>query len=267
MSENLDAVDRDKAIVQWRQLVNLLRQCGAEVRELDCSDPRIPDVTFIANAGSFIRLHPTYPYSFITSKFRYDERTPEEAFFVDQMEWAGANVFPPKEIFEGDGDLLRIGSMIIVGNGFRTSTEFIERLERSKIPALQIKLVDPRFYHLDTCFFWHRAPWTDFSSPPNDICWYYPKAFSMPSLRALRQHLHENDIVAYEVSESEAKTFCCNAVGVNTHIVGDTFSKKLKKYITERGFEVHETSLSEFKKAGGSAKCLTLRVPRSALFK
>jgi len=257
MSENLDSVNRDLAIEQWKKLVGLLRNLGAEVRELECPEPGVPDVTFIANAGSFLLFNGKYV--FIPARFRYEERMHEESFFIDQMEWAGAKVLvnPYGDVaFEGDGDLLRIWDTIVVGHGFRTSSKFVTGLEK-KMPKkiLPIKLIDPKFYHLDTCFFWHQYSGVN-------VCWYYPKAFMKQSLIELRKHLADRDIDAYEVSEKEAEQFCCNAVGLYNNIIADSFSVGLKKYITSRDFEFHETPLSEFKKAGGSAKCLTLEVPR-----
>ncbi|HHK43024.1 MAG TPA: amidinotransferase, partial [Planctomycetaceae bacterium] len=63
-----------------------------------------------------------------------------------------------------------------------------------------------------------------------------------------------------EVAESEARSFACNAVVVGTHVVTNTGCPDLHRQLKAAGFTPHETPLSEFVKAGGSAKCLTLRL-------
>ncbi|NET14269.1 MAG: TIGR00300 family protein, partial [Okeania sp. SIO1H6] len=62
------------------------------------------------------------------------------------------------------------------------------------------------------------------------------------------------------VAEADAVNFACNAVNINQTIIMNKVSDDLKSGITEVGFNVIETPLSEFLKAGGAAKCLTLRV-------
>jgi N-dimethylarginine dimethylaminohydrolase len=147
----------------------------------------------------------------------------------------------------------------VVGHGIRTSAEFVSELGL-RLPGLVtgIKLVDKRFYHLDTCYFYH-------SNGDCEVCWYYPGAFAGDSLQALRALIAEMEIDAYEVTEAEAATLCCNSVGIGPSVIASSLSEKLRQYVTERGFTAHETPLSEFNKAGGSARCLILRVPRCAL--
>ena len=63
-----------------------------------------------------------------------------------------------------------------------------------------------------------------------------------------------------EDDEAEARSFACNAVVVGRTIVTNTGCPKLHRDLKNRGFEPVETPLGEFVKAGGSAKCLTLRL-------
>ena len=44
------------------------------------------------------------------------------------------------------------------------------------------------------------------------------------------------------------------------HVFLNRASSPLKTALTSAGFSVHEVDLSEFLKAGGSAKCLTLKL-------
>ena len=65
------------------------------------------------------------------------------------------------------------------------------------------------------------------------------------------------------VEKTDAVTFACNAVDINLTIILNRISDRLEKYLTYVGFEVVQTALIEFLKAGGGAKCLTLRVIES----
>jgi N-dimethylarginine dimethylaminohydrolase len=63
-----------------------------------------------------------------------------------------------------------------------------------------------------------------------------------------------------EATADEARRFACNAVVVGRTIVTNTGCPKLHEALLHRSFEPIETPLDEFVKAGGSAKCLTLRL-------
>jgi N-dimethylarginine dimethylaminohydrolase len=62
------------------------------------------------------------------------------------------------------------------------------------------------------------------------------------------------------INEAEAVRFACNAVVIGKHVVTNTGCPELANSLRTAGFEPHETPLDEFLKAGGSAKCLTLRL-------
>ena len=85
---------------------------------------------------------------------------------------------------------------------------------------------------------------------------YFPAAFDAYGRRALAEHV--DDLIVVE--ESEAQRFACNAVVVGKTVVTNAGCPKLHEALDRRGFRPRETSLDEFVKAGGSAKCLTLRL-------
>ncbi len=112
--------------------------------------------------------------------------------------------------------------------------------------VLPLEMVDPYYYHLDTCF-----------CPLNtSMAAYFPGAFDEYGRRALAENIDE----LIEVDAEEARSFACNAVVVGNHVVTNVGCPKLHAALAARGFRPHETPLSEFVKAGGSAKCLTLRL-------
>jgi lysine-ketoglutarate reductase/saccharopine dehydrogenase-like protein (TIGR00300 family) len=119
--------------------------------------------------------------------------------------------------------------------------------------VVSLRLIDERFYHLDTCF----CPLT------GGYLLYYPPAFDSYSNRVIEMRIPPEKRIVVE--EPDAVCFACNAVNVNNTIVMNQVSDRLKQQLREGGFEVVETPLSEFLKAGGAAKCLTLRVTEPIL--
>src|SRR5438045_4066675 len=114
--------------------------------------------------------------------------------------------------------------------------------------VISVELVDPRFYHLDTCF----CP-----LPDGGVFWF-PEAFDEYGQRAIRAHV--NDLI--DVEEEEAKYFSCNAVVLERDIVLPEGPRNLIKALTGRGYQCHELPMSEFMKAGGACKCLTMFLPQ-----
>jgi N-dimethylarginine dimethylaminohydrolase len=149
--------------------------------------------------------------------------------------------------FEGAGDALFCGDTLFAGYRLRSDVyglqELGKRIGRRVIP---LELVDPYYYHLDTCF----CPLSAHEAI------YYPPAFDDYGRRALAEHMEQ----LIPVAEEEARSFACNAVVVHSSVVTNTGCPQLHADLRLRGYNPLETPLSEFVKAGGSAKCLTLRL-------
>ncbi len=111
---------------------------------------------------------------------------------------------------------------------------------------IPLELVDPYYYHLDTCFC-PLAP---------GVAIYYPDAFDQYAAAVLRELVPQ----LIPVTRAEAQRFACNAVVVGRTVITNTGCPALHQALVERGFTPRETPLEEFVKAGGSAKCLTLRL-------
>jgi N-dimethylarginine dimethylaminohydrolase len=145
----LRGADPVVARAQWEQLHHTLTDvCGAIVELID-PRPGLPDLVFTANAG-FVT-----PCLVILSRFRFPARSGEEPVFAEWFEKHGLPVvrMPEDVFFEGAGDALRCGENLFCGYHFRSeirSHEFLAEVLKDRVLSLQ--LVDPRFYHLDTCF-------------------------------------------------------------------------------------------------------------------
>jgi N-dimethylarginine dimethylaminohydrolase len=62
----------------------------------------------------------------------------------------------------------------------------------------------------------------------------------------------------------EAMHFSCNAVVFERDIVLPEGAPKLVATLHDRGYRCHELAMSEFIKAGGACKCLTMFMPQRA---
>jgi lysine-ketoglutarate reductase/saccharopine dehydrogenase-like protein (TIGR00300 family) len=245
MEGNIHRSSRDKAEAQWDKLYQVLQTYAT----IDLVEPQKgwPDMVFTANAGLILGD------KVVLSRFFHPERQGEEPYFQAWFESQGYKVHTlPKNLpFEGAGDALidRAGRWLWAGYGFRSQLDSHPYLaEWLDVEVLSLRLVDRRFYHLDTCF----CPLTD------GYLLYYPAAFDTYSNRLIELRVPAEKRIAIE--EADAVNFACNTVNIDRVVVMNKVSDSLKKILEERSFTVVETPLTEFLKAGGAAKCLTLKV-------
>lgn len=244
MSVNRQVI-QDVATRQWLELYRVLTEIvGVSVALVDPVDA-LPDLVFTANAGL------VWDNLFIVSNFRYKERAGEAPVFRSWFAEKGFEVasLPADCPFEGEGDILPCGENLFAGYLFRSDIRSHLRVgEIVGRRVLSLELVDPYFYHLDTCFF-----------PLNgQRAAYYPDAFDSYGERVLREHIPE----LIPVSREDARRFGCNSIAIGQQVVMNAGCAQLARELEERGYNVHQVDLSEFIKAGGSAKCLTLFLSR-----
>ena len=245
MEGNIHKSSRDRAVEQWQKLHNVIQQHATV--NLVKPQKGIPDMVFTANAGLVLGK------TVVLSRFFHKERQGEEPFFKAWFEENDYTVHElPKDLpFEGAGDALldREGRWLWAGYGFRSELDSHPYLAKwLDIEVLSLRLIDERFYHLDTCF----CPLS------NGYLLYYPPAFDAYSNRLIEMRVPEAKRIA--IAEPDAVTFACNAVNVEEIVILNQASDDLKQRLTNVGFRVIETPLTEFLKAGGASKCLTLRV-------
>ena len=204
-------------------------------------------MVFTANAGISLGQRA------IASHFMPVERRGEEAHFKQWFRSQGFDLteLPDEVGFEGQGDCLldSSGEWLWTSAGPRTEATAYRHLEEAfQRELVVLKLTDPRFYHLDTCLTVLSGGWL----------MYYPGAFDAPSLGAIEARVPEQRRIL--VSEVDAAVFACNAVNLDDEIFLHAISASLRGALERAGFRIHETPLDEFMKAGGSAKCLTLKL-------
>jgi lysine-ketoglutarate reductase/saccharopine dehydrogenase-like protein (TIGR00300 family) len=245
MEGNIHRSSRDLAEAQWQKLYEVLKT--AATIDLVEPQPGWPDMVFAANAGLILGD------TVVLSRFFHPERQGEEPYFQAWFESQGYTVHQlPKSLpFEGAGDALfdRAGGWLWAGYGFRSELDAHPYVAKwLDVEVLSLRLVDRRFYHLDTCF----CPLTD------GYLLYYPAAFDTYSNRLIELRVPAEKRIA--IGELDAIEFACNTVNIDRLVVLNQASDELKQLLEDRGFKVVETPLTEFLKAGGAAKCLTLRV-------
>ena len=199
MASNLYRVDRDRAHRQW---LALLRSIQSRARvDLIAAEPGLPDMVFTANAGLAVGDEA------ILSTFRHPERKGEEEHYGRWFRDNGFSVrtLPPGIPFEGAGDALldRERGCLWMGFGHRTAREASVHLEALlDIEVVPLELVDPHFYHLDTCL----------CPLPRGYVLYYPDAFGESSQATLARRIPPEKRIA--VGEDDARRFACNAVSI-----------------------------------------------------
>jgi N-dimethylarginine dimethylaminohydrolase len=227
---------------QWHSLHDLLASLGADIRLMEPVKGQ-PDLVFTANAGMVHRETMFLP------RFRYAGRQGETA--VDKA-WFEAIGFKTAELpqpwnFEGAGDALFCGDTLFGGYIIRSDALAMQWIGKQiGCRVIPLQLVDSYYYHLDTCF----CP----LSRTEAI--YFAGAFDEYGLNALKAHVP----TLIPVDEEEARRFACNAVVVGRNVVTNTGCDTLSDALRMQGYVPHSTPLDEFIKAGGSAKCLTLRL-------
>jgi N-dimethylarginine dimethylaminohydrolase len=234
------APDHDVAMRQWEGLRACLHEIGCVVECLT-PQPDWPDMVFTANAG-VVRGS-----GVLLSNFRHAERAGESPWNAQWFQDHGYEVvrLPEHLAFEGEGDALHCGDVWICGHGFRTDEKAHRWVEDwTREPVVSVRLVDSRYYHLDTCF----CPLRD------GLAMWHPTAFDGDGQSAIRAVTRE----LIEVPEEEARCFACNAIVVGGHVVMPEGCPKTEVRLQQCGYQVHALPMSEFIKAGGACKCLAL---------
>jgi N-dimethylarginine dimethylaminohydrolase len=236
-----EPVDAGLAARQWDALRDAYLALGHQVDVIKPIEG-LPDMVFAANGATVIDGR------VLAASFRDEERQPEGPAY---REWFRTNgysaIHDPEYVNEGEGDFLYAGGAILAGHGFRSDPRaHHEAQEFFGLPVIGLRLVDPRFYHLDTAI----AVLDDTNVA------YYPDAFSQGSLSVLRR-LYPNAVIA---TREDAEAFGLNAVSDGLHILLPQAATGLAAALKARGYEPIGMDLSELLKAGGSVKCCTLEL-------
>ncbi|WP_243711209.1 dimethylargininase [Actinomadura sp. KC216] len=233
--------DAGKAVEQWEALRAAYLALGHEVSLIDPIEG-LPDMVFAAN-GALVVGGRVYG-----ARFTHPERHAEGPAYSGWLRKNGySEVLDAQHTNEGEGDFLTLDHVILAGTGFRTeiaahqeAQEFLGR------PVVTLRLVDPRFYHLDTALF---------PLGGGNVA-YFPGAFS-PGSRAVLERLFPDAILA---GERDAAVLGLNAVCDGRNVVINAEAVELIETLRAQGYNPVPVDLSELRKAGGGPKCCTLEL-------
>lgn len=244
------SVDSALAGKQWAQLRDTLSGLGHTVHEL-VPNPELPDMVYAAN-GAFVLDGVAYG-----AKFRYPQRAAETAHHERWCRQHGLRYVAPTQVNEGEGDLAWAGELILAGHGLRTDPAAHEEVQEVfGRPVVSLRLVDPRFYHLDTALTVLRESAIDDSTSGPPRVAYYPAAFSSGSQQVLRRLFPE----AILADEADAAAFGLNVVSDGRHVVINAEATGMVDKLAAAGYQPVPVDLSELKKGGGSVKCCVLEL-------
>jgi N-dimethylarginine dimethylaminohydrolase len=232
-------VDMGRATREWHGIVAAIEAAGGTVATVD-AHPALPDMVFTANAG-IVRAD-----MFIPARMRFPQRQAEPALVAT---WAEAQGLGVHEIgvgtFEGTGDALPFREVLVAGVGPRSSPDAwpaIADVVGSDI--LTLSLPDPRFYHVDLVF----CPLDSHSALIS------PLGIAPDALAELCRLVPDPILL----TDDESLAFAANAVVVNGTVLSPHLSRRLEDELAARGLAGRQLEVSEFIKAGGAIRCLSL---------
>jgi N-dimethylarginine dimethylaminohydrolase len=252
MEGNVGRVDRFVARHQWRSLVEAYRSIGQRVDIME-GQPLLPDLVFCANQA--LPMPPGLGAeggSAVMSLMRRASREPEVRWIERFLGSQGLHIehLDPWSVpsMEGTGDgLWHPGRALLWGGvGPRSRPEAWARVSAmAGVPVMLLRLIDPRFYHLDTCL----------SFVDEETAVLFPGAFDDAG-RALLAALVPRLI---EVDEAEAMNMACNGHSPDgRHYLVQRGSPRCNGRLAEIGLEVVELDTDQFLLSGGSVYCMKL---------
>jgi N-dimethylarginine dimethylaminohydrolase len=235
------ATDPAVAMRQWAQLRDIYLGLGHDVRIIDPA-PGLPDMVYAANGATVIKG------TVLGARFRYPQRAAEADAYLEWFRDSGYDqVQEAEHINEGEGDILFTGRVVLAGYGFRSDEAAADEIERVfGLPVLSLRLIDERFYHLDTAL----------CVLDSDTAMYYPAAFDDAGRAALTDLFAE----LIEAKDEDAEVLGLNAVSDGRHVVLPAAARGLTALLSEHGFEPIGVDMSELLKGGGGPKCCTLEL-------
>jgi N-dimethylarginine dimethylaminohydrolase len=233
--------DAATAMRQWARLRQVYLELGHEVRTIE-PVPGLPDMVFAANGATVIGGR------VLGVRFRFPQRAGEAGAYLAWFRDRGyPDVRAARYVNEGEGDVLFTGRALLAGYGFRSDQAAAAELAGVfGLPVVSLRLVDPRFYHLDTALCVLDA----------DTAMYYPAAFDDAGRAAIAAQFAE----LIEAKDEDAEVLGLNAVSDGRHVVLPVQARNLTAQLREHGFEPVGVDMSELLKGGGGPKCCTLEL-------
>jgi N-dimethylarginine dimethylaminohydrolase len=249
MQTQVGKVDQLKAKDQWDRIKELFSQIGIKPLAME-GEENLPDMVFSANQS--LPFIDEKDGKHVVMSIMHTSQRKQEVSFIEQ--WYRQNGYKIHHLkkgingdFEGCGDAIwHTGKRLLWGGyGFRSSMNALKQIsEMFDVPVISLKLVDDRFYHLDTCF----------CVLDRNTALIYPAAFTDEGL-SLIDAVFDRVIQATKLEAVEL--FACNAVCPDEkNVIIQQGCTDVNKKLRDAGFAVHEVNTSEYSKSGGSVFCM-----------
>ena len=242
-----EAVDRKLAEHQWRALVANLEILGAEIEILEPFASSPAQVFTADGALQVKRGH------FLVLRNDGARGVLEHERFANWLRNAGYQTeqLPPKYRLDG-GNIVQLidGSYAVglkpgaAGQGEKYLGRLLSLVAGKSLS--QFQLIDRRYLHLDMAL--GRLGTSGYL--------LFEEGFQDGA--GVSKALESAGAPVVPISSEDAERLACNGVTIGDTYVTSLISKALRGQIEAMGLNVAEVDVSEFHKAGGSVKCLTL---------
>lgn len=247
MAGRAGTVDRRVALAQWDCVRAAIGGAGIPTRVVEpLTDAE--DMVFCANPV-LLGIDAELRKLCVRGRMAYASRQPEVDALAARCESEGYRVVdldPPVTRFEGGGDAIWHPGRRLLWGGFgaRTVPEaYPELATLFGATVIRLALVDPTYYHLDTCF----------CALDERTVLVYPPALAPDGMRLVRRMFER----VLEVDGGEAAAFACNATALpNGWIVIDRRASRTVERLRALDYAVVEVDTGEFLKSGGSVYCM-----------
>ncbi len=250
----LHELNKPKAMSEWEALRETYRKLGLAVHEAE-AQVGLPDMVFCANQ-SLPYVTRVGEKMAIMSNMANDTRHREVPTIQTTLERLGykTNQLPKRSsstLFEGMGDALWLpGHRVLLGGyGHRTTKQiYSEIFAHIDATVITFELVNPRFYHLDTCL-------SILDSHSALAC---KEAFTADGWELVKKIFPR--LIVVPLSEADSPVFACNAHCPDGHnVILQSGARQTVKALKDHGFSPVELSTEEFIKSGGSVFCMKLQ--------
>jgi len=242
-----ESIDLDLAKSQWDTMVSALTEAGAEIEYL-ASSPHSPAQVFTADGAVIVESN----HALI---LRNDgpRGTLEPTAFAEWLRNEGFSIesMPPTRTLDG-GNVIRLhdGSLacgvkpLSDGSGIDYLEKILQLTGDTELHRFQ--LVNRKFLHLDMVL-----------GKLGDVGYLvFEQAFDGGLESFSESPIVEKQLIP--ISRQDAELFACNSVTVGNTFFTGLISKPLIDSIERLGYRAVTLDMSEFHKAGGGLKCLTL---------
>ena len=230
----LGVPDYNKALEQHQAYMNALKECGLEIMVLE-ADENFPDSTFVEDTALLtphcaIMMNPGAP----SRKGEVSEIKKAVSRFYSDIEAVKA----PGTV--DAGDIMMVGRHYYIGISGRTNEngakQVIEILNQYGMSGSTIKL--EKGLHLKTGLAY----------------------LENNNLVVCGKFTNQSEFIKFNKLEiPEDESYAANCVWINNQVIIPTGYPVTKQKISDTGYSIIETDVSEFQKLDGGLSCLSLR--------